>query len=130
MARTALKQAAIRCQRTTNRRDLRGNHANVRSAWKRGTSVLSGRPRGLRLFHTGVGDLGTAPASAEALAKGLGVIAFIRRQHLHPLVRSAACAGPEVESIQQREDVSALVPMGWGRARGPSPDRGVREAVD
>jgi hypothetical protein len=86
-------------------------------------------PRLAALPHP-CGELGADPASAEALAKGLGVLALIRCQYLHPLAWSAACAGSEVESIQPRDDLGALVPIGWGRARGQRQARSVRAAVD
>jgi hypothetical protein len=61
MARNAWTHPASRSQRTTTRRSLRGNHAHVRSAWKRGTALLSGRPRGCLGFHTRVGLWGRSP---------------------------------------------------------------------
>ena len=48
-------------------------------------------------------DLGADTPWTKAMAKVLGVISCIRRQHLEPFVRSAACGRAHVESIQQRE---------------------------
>ena len=55
MKRNASKHPVRRSQRTTNRRYFFWNHANVRSAWKRGTSFLSGLPRGFLVFQTRLG---------------------------------------------------------------------------
>ena len=93
-------------------------------------SRFAGPPPRLAALPHPLGDLGAAPTAAAALAQGLGVIAVIRCPSLHPLTWSAACAGSDVASIQPREDLGALIPRGWGRARGPRHARRVREAVD
>jgi hypothetical protein len=61
MARNALKQTERRSQRTTSRRYFFWNQANVRSAWNRGTSILSGLPRGVLVFQTRFGNWARMP---------------------------------------------------------------------
>jgi hypothetical protein len=66
------------------------------------------------------GNLGVDPASAEALAKIFGVVSSIRRQHFEPFARSAPCTGADMEGVQQREDLGALVPNGSLRSQTSS----------
>jgi hypothetical protein len=61
MARNAAKQAASRSQRTTRRRYFCCNQAQVRSAWKRGTSLSLGLPRGFLAFQTRSGSCARMP---------------------------------------------------------------------
>jgi hypothetical protein len=64
------------------------------------------------------GNLGPDPASAEAMPEVFGVIPFIHCQNLEAFARSAPFAGVEVEGIQQRHDLSPLIPIGRRRACG------------
>jgi len=61
MARNALKQPERRSQRATRRREFFWNQANVRSAWHRGLSTVSGLPRGLLVFQTRLGHRARRP---------------------------------------------------------------------
>jgi hypothetical protein len=128
MARNAFKHTARRSQRTSKRRYLRWNQANVRSAWKRGTALLTGRPRGFWGFPL-LGNLGAEAASAEALAQVFGIIAPIRRQGLESLARSALLTGADVQGIQQRDDSGPLVTIRGRGTRGQRHTGGVRKAV-
>jgi hypothetical protein len=73
--------------------------------------------------------LGADPASATALAKIFGIISFSRRHHFDPLARSAPFTRADAEGVRQREDLGALVPIGWGRACGQRHTSGIHEAM-
>src|ERR671914_440023 len=71
MIRNAAKHAAMRSQRTTNRRYFLWNQAKVRSTWKRGTSCFSGRPRGFLVFQTRLGIWARIPRFRSCRRKAL-----------------------------------------------------------
>jgi hypothetical protein len=97
MVRKAVTQTERRSQRTTRWRYFFWNHANIRPAWKRGTSIVIGRPRGLLLSQTRFGI-------------------WARRPRLRRCWRSALAAYP----------VSAARPLGRVRGRPRCPVRTCR----
>jgi len=60
-ARNASKQAAMRSQRTTQRRSFVWNHAKVRAAWNRRTTCLLGLPRVCFVFQPRFGNCARLP---------------------------------------------------------------------
>jgi hypothetical protein len=50
---------------------VRWHQANVRSAWKRGTTLVRGRPRGLLVFPTRVGIGGRIPRRRKRWRRSL-----------------------------------------------------------
>jgi hypothetical protein len=61
IASNASKQAAMRSQRTTKRRDFFWNHAKVRAAWNRGTTFLIGLPWFFLVFQPRFGRCARLP---------------------------------------------------------------------
>ena len=92
--------------------------------------LFHGPPTRLSGFPDSFGELGADTPLTKALAKVIGVISLIRRQHLEPFARSAAFACAHAESIQQRDDLGPFVPMRWGCARGQGHARPIGETVD
>jgi hypothetical protein len=92
--------------------------------------LFHGAPPRLAVVPDAYGDLGADTPFPKALAQGFSVIALIRRQHLEPLARSAACARAPVERIQQRDDLGLFLPIRWGCARGQWHASGICETVD
>src|SRR5919199_2968665 len=64
------------------------------------------------------GNLGPDTACAKARTEVFGIIPFIRHQNLEAFAWSAPFAGADMEGIQPREDLGALVRIGGHRARG------------
>jgi len=61
--------------------------------------ISYGTPPWLSVVPDAFGNLGAHSTSTEALAKGMGVIAFVGHQHLEPFARSAAFARVHPERI-------------------------------
>jgi hypothetical protein len=70
MTRNALKQTARRSQRTRQRYFF-WNQTNVRSAWNRGTSILSSLPRGFLVFQTRFDTWARMPRGRSCWRKAL-----------------------------------------------------------
>ena len=89
--------------------------------------LVHGAPTWLSGVPDSCRELGADTPWAEALAHVFGVIALIRRQHLEPLARSAACARAHVESIQPGRTWARSSPLaGVGRVDHGRPEASVR----
>src|SRR5919199_1755596 len=71
IANNASKHAAMRSHRTTKPRYFFWNQANVRSAWKRGTTFLIGLPRFFLVFQTRFGSWARIPRLRSVCRRAL-----------------------------------------------------------